>query len=119
MTSFAIRLGASAPSAQRYAPRPRRIPHEFYPTPPEAVRALLSVERFDDRSGSPPVAMAPSAVRSPPPAMMSSPRILSITAMALPASTSSKSARPGPGISSPTRPTGPASPMPSSRKRWH
>jgi len=28
-------------------PVPRRIPHEFYPTPPEAVRALLSVEDFD------------------------------------------------------------------------
>jgi hypothetical protein len=28
-------------------PVPRRIPHEFYPTPPEAVRALLSVETFD------------------------------------------------------------------------
>lgn len=28
-------------------PIPRRIPHEFYPTPPEAVRALLSVETFD------------------------------------------------------------------------
>jgi len=26
---------------------PRRIPHEFYPTPPEATRALLSVESFD------------------------------------------------------------------------
>lgn len=26
---------------------PFRIPNEFYPTPPEAVRALLSVERFD------------------------------------------------------------------------
>jgi hypothetical protein len=26
---------------------PRRIPNEFYPTPPEAVRALLSVESFD------------------------------------------------------------------------
>jgi hypothetical protein len=26
---------------------PRRIPHEFYPTPPEAVRALLSIESFD------------------------------------------------------------------------
>lgn len=26
---------------------PFRIPHEFYPTPPEAVRALLSVEHFD------------------------------------------------------------------------
>jgi hypothetical protein len=28
-------------------PIPRRIPNEFYPTPPEAVRALLSVESFD------------------------------------------------------------------------
>lgn len=31
----AIRLGAT------------RIPNEYYPTPPEATRALLSVERFD------------------------------------------------------------------------
>lgn len=31
------------------APRavPRRLPNEFYPTPPEATRALLSVEHFD------------------------------------------------------------------------
>ena len=28
-------------------PIPKRIPNEFYPTPPEAVRALLSVESFD------------------------------------------------------------------------
>lgn len=28
-------------------PRPSRIPNEYYPTPPEATRALLSVERFD------------------------------------------------------------------------
>ena len=28
-------------------PIPCRIPNEFYPTPPEAVRALLSVENFD------------------------------------------------------------------------
>ena len=28
-------------------PVPRRIPNEFYPTPPEATRALLSVEAFD------------------------------------------------------------------------
>lgn len=27
--------------------RPLRIPHEFYPTPPEAVRALLSVQSFE------------------------------------------------------------------------
>lgn len=26
---------------------PRRLPNEFYPTPPEATRALLSVESFD------------------------------------------------------------------------
>ena len=26
---------------------PRRLPNEFYPTPPEATRALLSVEDFD------------------------------------------------------------------------
>lgn len=26
---------------------PRRVPHDFYPTPPEAVRALLSVEAFE------------------------------------------------------------------------
>jgi len=26
---------------------PKRAAFEFYPTPPEAVRALLSVERFD------------------------------------------------------------------------
>lgn len=35
------------PPSQRLLPAPRRIPHEFYPTPPEATRALLSVERFD------------------------------------------------------------------------
>jgi hypothetical protein len=33
--------------SQARKPVPRRIPHEFYPTPPEAVRALLSVETFD------------------------------------------------------------------------
>jgi len=31
----------------RQMPVPRRIPNEFYPTPPEATRALLSVEAFD------------------------------------------------------------------------
>ena len=37
------------PEARDHArqPIPRRIPNEFYPTPPEAVRALLSVEQFD------------------------------------------------------------------------
>lgn len=40
---------SSSPEARTNAltPVPRRIPNEFYPTPPEAVRALLSVERFD------------------------------------------------------------------------
>jgi hypothetical protein len=38
-----------APAARMHARTPvsRRIPNEFYPTPPEAVRALLSVETFD------------------------------------------------------------------------
>jgi hypothetical protein len=37
------------PEARLWArtPVPRRIPNEFYPTPPEAIRALLSVETFD------------------------------------------------------------------------
>ncbi len=43
---------AAPHSPRRFEPhartkRPRGIPHEFYPTPPAAVRALLSVERFD------------------------------------------------------------------------
>jgi len=35
--------------AFRFGPRisPNRAPYEFYPTPPEATRALLSVEQFD------------------------------------------------------------------------
>ncbi|WP_041787782.1 hypothetical protein [Rhodomicrobium vannielii] len=35
--------------AFRFGPRlhPNRAAYEFYPTPPEATRALLSVERFD------------------------------------------------------------------------
>lgn len=31
----------------RTSSAPHRIPNEFYPTPPEATRALLSVEAFD------------------------------------------------------------------------
>lgn len=27
-------------------PSPHRVPHDYYPTPPEGTRALLSVERF-------------------------------------------------------------------------
>ena len=34
-------------SAQVSVGKPFRIPNEFYPTPPEATRALLSVEQFD------------------------------------------------------------------------
>lgn len=34
-------------SAQANPGKPFRIPNEFYPTPPEATRALLSVEKFD------------------------------------------------------------------------
>lgn len=32
---------------QAFRLSPKRIPNEFYPTPPEATRALLSVETFD------------------------------------------------------------------------
>lgn len=52
MMNSGIIIGAT-PRSPQYglpsAPRsiPRRIPNEFYPTPPEATRALLSVERFD------------------------------------------------------------------------
>src|SRR5215470_5861126 len=38
------------PSYATISPAPRivaRADHDFYPTPPEAVRALLSVEQFD------------------------------------------------------------------------
>jgi len=35
------------PKPRRRFARPKRAAWEFYPTPPEAVRALLSVERFD------------------------------------------------------------------------
>lgn len=38
-------LATSLPQAFRLSPK--RIPNEFYPTPPEATRALLSVEGFD------------------------------------------------------------------------
>ncbi len=38
-------LAKSLPQAFRLGPK--RIPNEFYPTPPEATRALLSVEAFD------------------------------------------------------------------------
>ncbi|MEZ5898496.1 MAG: hypothetical protein R3D51_03285 [Hyphomicrobiaceae bacterium] len=47
--SFAIppRWAARSNSASCTQAVPRRIPNEFYPTPPEATRALLSVEAFD------------------------------------------------------------------------
>ncbi|MGD9802539.1 MAG: hypothetical protein AB7E80_16400 [Hyphomicrobiaceae bacterium] len=48
------RSAIAAKSAMKTAPLPQafrlgaaRIPNEYYPTPPEATRALLSVERFD------------------------------------------------------------------------
>src|SRR5271163_3609203 len=63
MTSYLIIIGtplrpSRSPTGERRPPTlaarehgrqpiPRRIPNEFYPTPPEAVRALLSVEAFD------------------------------------------------------------------------
>jgi hypothetical protein len=46
MTAFATPARWSAqPGIVRQVPR--RLPNEFYPTPPEATRALLSVESFD------------------------------------------------------------------------
>ena len=52
MTTAGIIIGASPrriAQAPHVAPRsvPRRLPNEFYPTPPEATLALLSVERFE------------------------------------------------------------------------
>lgn len=40
-------VSTAKPVAQAFRLSPRRIPNEFYPTPPEATRALLSVETFD------------------------------------------------------------------------
>ena len=47
--SHAILIGQPQPILRSRPLRevPRRIPNEFYPTPPEATRALLSVERFE------------------------------------------------------------------------
>lgn len=45
MTGFAIPASWTRPVSETL--RPRRLPNEFYPTPPEATRALLSVEAFD------------------------------------------------------------------------
>ena len=45
MTAFAT--PASWNRAASHPVVPRRLPNEFYPTPPEATRALLSVEHFD------------------------------------------------------------------------
>jgi len=47
MTGFATPRAWLAPCAQTERILPRRLPNEFYPTPPEATRALLSVEDFD------------------------------------------------------------------------
>jgi len=40
-------LTFAAPASWKGNSVPRRIPNEFYPTPPEATRALLSVEAFE------------------------------------------------------------------------
>ncbi len=49
--SYGITLGSRPSQLGSPAPQsrvvPGRIPNEFYPTPPEATRALLSVEQFD------------------------------------------------------------------------
>ncbi len=53
--STAIIIGARRPSfvvnhaalPEAFRISPRRIPNEYYPTPPEATRALLSVEQFE------------------------------------------------------------------------
>ncbi|MGE3227890.1 MAG: hypothetical protein AB7J30_00425 [Hyphomicrobium sp.] len=48
MTAFAIPAAwTRAAPAQPMPDVPRRLPNDFYPTPPEATRALLSVEEFD------------------------------------------------------------------------
>ena len=41
------RTGSFAKARTFRPSRPGRAPYEFYPTPPEATRALLSVESFD------------------------------------------------------------------------
>lgn len=49
MTFALPALWQDATPIARSVPRrhPHRLPNEFYPTPPEATRALLSVEQFD------------------------------------------------------------------------
>lgn len=48
MSALAITVGARrSPFGASGRIHPRRAPFEFYPTPPEATRALLSVESFD------------------------------------------------------------------------
>lgn len=48
------RAGGSPARASSRAPQTvRRAEHDFYPTPPEAVRALLSVESFDAKIWEP------------------------------------------------------------------
>lgn len=43
----ALRATSAQPMRQAFRLGAKRIPNEFYPTPPEATRALLSVEGFD------------------------------------------------------------------------
>lgn len=48
MPSFAVPAAPTASAVRATTfPLGTRIPNEFYPTPPEATRALLSVEEFD------------------------------------------------------------------------
>lgn len=48
MTTFAIpQAWGNRPDRLHRLRTPFRIPNDFYPTPPEATRALLSVEDFD------------------------------------------------------------------------
>ncbi|MEQ1694824.1 MAG: hypothetical protein ABL901_03190 [Hyphomicrobiaceae bacterium] len=52
MSTHAIIIGCGPsrpvfPQAVTASAVPKRLPNEFYPTPPEAVRALLSVETFN------------------------------------------------------------------------
>lgn len=52
MSARVFSLDAFRPKAGTQRAVPRRLPNEFYPTPSEAVRALLSVETFDGASGA-------------------------------------------------------------------
>lgn len=46
-TKILLRTPQKAKVSETKTRFPKRAPFEFYPTPPEATRALLSVETFD------------------------------------------------------------------------